>query len=106
MEIRMKKIGAVFFWVLLVLPLWALAAQRTVVEVDVEGMACSACSYRLEKELGKLDGVNGVHVSLKDKRARIVLAPGEKPDVDKIKKTITEAGFTPGNATVRTEEIR
>lgn len=41
-----------------------------------------------------------------EKKARIVLAPGEKPDVDKIKKTITDAGFTPGKATVRTEEIQ
>lgn len=92
-------------WVLLVLPLWALAAQKTVVEIDVEGMACPACSARLEKALSKLDGVNGASVSLKDKKARIVLAPGEKPDVDKIKKTITDAGFTPGKATFRTEEI-
>ncbi len=101
----MKKMRALL-WVLLVLPLWVLAAQKTVVEIDVEGMACPACSARLEKELGKLDGVNGVHVGLKDKKARIVLAPGEKPDVDKIKKTITDAGFTPGKATVRTEEIQ
>ncbi|HUF79965.1 MAG TPA: heavy metal-associated domain-containing protein [Burkholderiales bacterium] len=101
----MKKIRAVL-WMLLVLPLWALAAQKTVVEVGVEGMACSACSYRVEKELGKLDGVNGVHVSLKEKKARIVFAPGAKPDLEKISKTITDAGFTPGKATVRTEEIQ
>lgn len=101
----MRKI-AVVLWMLLVLPLSALAAQKTVVEIGVEGMACSACSARLEKELGKLEGVNGVHVSLKEKKARIVLAPGAKPDVDKVKKTITDAGFTPGNAVVRTEEAQ
>lgn len=101
----MKQIRALL-WVLLILPLWAVAAQKTVVEVDVQGMACPACSARLERELGKLDGVNGVHVSLKDKKARIVLAPGEKPDVDKIKKIITDAGFTPGNTSVRTEETQ
>ncbi|TAK83539.1 MAG: hypothetical protein EPO20_18010 [Betaproteobacteria bacterium] len=32
--------------------------------------------------------------------------PGEKPDVDRIKKTITDSGFTPGKAIVRTEETR
>jgi copper chaperone CopZ len=99
----MKQIRAVLS-MLLVLPLWAGAAQKTVVEVDVQGMACSACSYRVEKELGKLDGVDAVRVNVKDKKAWIVLAPGGKPDVDKIKKTITDAGFTPGNAIVRTEE--
>lgn len=96
-----------FVWALLILlPLSALAAQKAVVEVDVEGMACPACSARLEKELSKLDGVNGVHVSLKDKKARIVFAPGEKPDIDKIKKVVTDSGFTPGNATVRTEQTQ
>lgn len=101
----MKQIRAVL-WMLLVLPLGAFAAQKTIVEVDVQGMACSACSYRVEKELGKLQGVDGVQVSLKEKKARIVLAPDAKPDVEKIKKTITDSGFTPGKAIVRTEETR
>lgn len=101
----MRQISAIF-WMFLVVPLWTVAADRTIVEVEVQGMACSACSYRVEKELGRLDGVNEAHVSLKDKRARIVLAPGEKPDVDKIKKVITDAGFTPGKAIVRPEEPR
>lgn len=101
----MKQITA-FLWILLALPLWALAAQKTVVEVDVDGMACSACSYRVQKELSKLDGVDSVQVSLKEKKARIVLAPGGKPDVDTIKKAITESGFTAGKAIVRTEETQ
>lgn len=102
----MNQLRAVIWALLILLPLSAFAAQKTVVEVDVEGMACPACSYRLEKELSKLDGVNGVRVSLKDKKARIVFASGEKPDLDKIKKVVTDAGFTPGNATVRTEETQ
>lgn len=74
----------------------AVADELQVVEIGVKGMTCEFCVASVEKNLRKLDGVKEVHVDLKQNRARIVMAPGQKADVEEIKKLITSAGFTPG----------
>lgn len=38
---------------------------------DITGMTCSACSSGIEKSIGKLNGVNGVEVSLMGKSMRV-----------------------------------
>ena len=40
-------------------------------------------------------------MSLKQKKATLVMAPGVEPDLEKIKETVLESGFKPGEATVR-----
>jgi copper chaperone CopZ len=104
-EIKMRGIRFVI-WMLLVLPWWALAAPKAVVELDVQGMVCGACSYRVQKALSGLQGVEAVEVSLEQKKARVVLSPGTNPDLDQIRKVILDSGFTPENATVSTQGPR
>lgn len=45
-------------------------------------------------------------IPLSERKQWIVLVPGEKPDLDRIRQVITDSGFTPGKAIVRTEEKR
>ncbi len=42
------------------------------VEYQVEGMSCGACVRKLESTLTRIDGVNGVEVSLEAGRAQVV----------------------------------
>lgn len=86
------------------LPGWADPAQiqAQVVEIEVTGMTCPFCVYGTEKKLNKLPGVDAAEVSLKNKKARILMKPGEKAEIEAIRKAIVDAGFTPGEATVDT----
>ena len=98
----MKLFSTLLLSLTLLLPAALLAADAQVVDIEVTGMTCPFCVYGTEKKLGKLPGVEKAEVSLKQKRARIVMQPGSDADLDAIRKAITEAGFTPGEARVET----
>ena len=61
------------------------------VELAISGMTCAACATRLEKVLGKVDGVETVAVNLASERARIVAYPGT-PIADLVA-AVVRAGF-------------
>jgi Cu+-exporting ATPase len=42
-------------------------------------MSCAACARRVEKALGKVEGVRGARVDLVRERASIVIAAGAAP---------------------------
>ena len=65
-------------------------------EIQVSGMTCPFCVYGVEKKLAAMKGVESVRVSLKDKRAQLVMKPGHGADVSAIRAAITDAGFTAG----------
>ncbi len=46
---------------------------------DVEGMTCASCALRIERVLGKQEGVESAVVSLAGKEARVSAAPGVDP---------------------------
>ena len=75
-----------------------LADSQEVLEIDVDGMTCAFCAYGVEKNLGKLAGVEEVAVSLESKKARVVMQAGEFPDEEKIREIIRDAGFTPAES--------
>ena len=82
----------------------ALAASQEVLEIDISGMTCAFCVYGVEKNLGKLAGVDGVEVSLEADKARVIMEPGESADEDSIRECILDAGFTPGEARRYTQD--
>ncbi len=82
-----------------------LATPQEVLEIDVAGMTCAFCAYGVEKNLGKLPGVDKVQISLKAKKARVVMKVGETPDETTIREIIRDAGFTPRESSRYTEEI-
>ncbi len=81
-----------------------LATPQEVLEIDVAGMTCAFCAYGVEKNLGKLPGVEKVQVSLEAKKARVVMKAGETPDETIIREIIRDAGFTPRESSRYTEE--
>lgn len=66
-----------------------------VIELDIEGMTCASCVGRVERKLGKLDGVQAV-VNLPLESARVTV-PDAISD-DQITATVNAAGY---KATVR-----
>jgi Cu+-exporting ATPase len=69
-----------------------------VVELDIEGMTCASCVGRVERKLGKLDGVQA-SVNLPLESAR-VMVPANITD-EQIAATVNAAGY---KATVRTPQ--
>ncbi len=45
-------------------------------ELDIQGMTCAACSTRIEKVIGKMDGVQSIHVNLTTETGKIEIQPG------------------------------
>ena len=61
-------------------------------EIPVEGMSCAACSARLEKRLGALDGVLRANVNLALARAQVEFVPAQVTPAD-ITKRVEKTGF-------------
>ncbi len=83
--------------ILLLLFAGLLAAQANageVVEIDVHGMTCGFCVDAVQRNLRKLPDVEKAEVSLKLKKVRIH-AKDNGLDIDRVRKTILDAGFTP-----------
>ncbi len=59
-------------------------------EFEVRGMHCASCAANIEKKLKNLAGVSGVNVNFATRKA---VVEGEAP-VEKIKETVTAAGYT------------
>lgn len=70
-----------------------LAAQY---EIDIHGMTCAFCVDGLERNLKKRPDIVEVQASLKHKKVRIETR-GELMDLEAIRQTVINAGFTPVN---------
>ncbi|MDA8231730.1 MAG: heavy metal translocating P-type ATPase [Magnetospirillum sp.] len=72
--------------------------QQTI-DLAISGMTCAACATRLEKVLGRVEGVSSANVALASERARVVAALGAA--VADLVAAVEKAGFS---ATVLTGE--
>ena len=52
-----------------------MGAEAMTATIGVEGMTCGACATSVKIVLKKLDGVNGVQVSLDDRKAVVTYDP-------------------------------
>jgi copper chaperone CopZ len=66
----------------------------TKVEIPVEGMACQACARRLERVLGRTEGIVEVQVGFEDGRTYAIYDPHHL-DLPRLGELIRRAGFTP-----------
>ena len=73
-----------------------LSAEQ--IEIDIHGMTCAFCVDSLQRNLGKLPDVKSAQVSLKLKKVRIE-THSEKADIEHIRQTILDSGFTPARIT-------
>lgn len=62
------------------------------VTIPIEGMTCASCASRIEKVVGKLDGVQSVNVNLATENANIEYDP-QRTRLSLIKQTIEKAGY-------------
>ena len=64
--------------------------------IEVKGLACPFCVQGLEKQLNKLDAVEGVRTSLKKGEAVLDLKPGQTVAENEVRQAVKKAGFTAG----------
>lgn len=74
---------------------FSLELPAPVLEFDITGMHCAACSSRIEKVVSGMPGVLSASVNLAAENAKIRLAPGDDPDSmrDAITNRIASLGF-------------
>lgn len=60
--------------------------------LDVQGMTCATCPLTVKTAIKKLDGVNEVKVSFKDKNALVTFDPN-KITVAAITKAVDDVGY-------------
>ncbi|PCI21893.1 MAG: hypothetical protein COB62_02345 [Piscirickettsiaceae bacterium] len=77
----------------------AADANSQIIEINIKGMACPFCQDGLSRKLNALPAVKTVEVSLKLKKARIVLKKDQTLEEDELRQTIIDSGFTPGKMT-------
>jgi len=61
------------------------------ITLPVEGMTCASCVARVEKAIGKAEGVKNVSVNLATEKATVELEP--KADINQIIKRVEDAGY-------------
>ncbi|MCL2401483.1 MAG: cation transporter, partial [Oscillospiraceae bacterium] len=62
--------------------------------IGIQGMSCAACAQRVEKAIGKLDGVINVSVNFATEKATVVYEP-KKLKRAEIEATIEKTGYKP-----------
>ena len=93
-------------WLFILFFMLSVMAQGGVaktIEVEVHGLTCAFCVDSLERRLSEIPTVSKVQVSLKNKKVRIETT-AEAPNMEAIKQTILDAGFTPVTVTVLSDE--
>ena len=66
-------------------------AETQSITFDVEGMTCASCALRIERVLGKQDGVETAIVNYAGHEARAQVAPGV--DVEALKAAVAKIGY-------------
>ena len=62
------------------------------IKLKIEGMHCTGCSNRLEKELNNTNVIGKAEVNFEQKEATITYNESQT-NIDKIKEAIQDAGF-------------
>ena len=65
------------------------------VTLPVEGMTCASCVRRIEKALGKVEGVSSASVNLATEKAHVIFDPA-KTGLDQFKAAVERAGYKVG----------
>lgn len=64
--------------------------------VEVRGLSCPFCAYGIEKKFDERAAVDVVEVAMEENEVRLWLKPGEELTDAAVRRTVDEAGFTPG----------
>ena len=91
MKIALKNIVRTFFVLTLVLSFSAFIAQAEVIKIKTNAH-CDACKKTIESGLKKVDGIQKVNVTLKDKVAAVEF-DAKKINTNKIRQEIAKLGY-------------
>ncbi len=69
-------------------------ATLTTIDIPIRGMTCAGCSSRIERVVGRMDGVSSADVNLATERGAFALDPGTTSVADVVA-AIEGAGFEP-----------
>ncbi|WP_320036379.1 heavy metal translocating P-type ATPase [Halarcobacter sp.] len=72
---------------------YGFEVEKEKIEFDITGMSCSACSSRIEKQVGKMDGVVESNVNLTTNKGTFTILKGLQTS-DSIIKRIEKLGFS------------
>jgi len=67
-------------------------AKRAELTLPITGMTCASCVRRVERALGKVEGVDGASVNLATEKARVVFDP-ELVGLEALKAAVEKAGY-------------
>ncbi|HET8999395.1 MAG TPA: heavy metal translocating P-type ATPase [bacterium] len=76
---------------------------HTVIDLPVEGMTCASCVRRIERALGRLDGVGEASVNLATGRARVAVDTSVTTR-DQLDAAVEKAGYRVGSRTPAPED--
>ncbi|MDK6203017.1 heavy metal translocating P-type ATPase [Oligella urethralis] len=68
--------------------------SNTHLSMTIEGMTCASCVARIERLVGRMEGIEAINVNLATERADIVLDATAPAEIDAIKAVIHKAGFS------------
>lgn len=77
-------------------------------ELDIEGMTCTACARRVEKSLNKLPGVSA-YVDFATETAHLTYtgqADNSEPNLDELKTAVEATGYKIGEGKSEQKSIR
>lgn len=69
-------------------------AQIDSVEIGINGLTCSMCSYSVEYSLQKLPEIQSVKMDLNSNIALVYFKPGEAINFEALAKKVKESGFS------------
>ncbi len=69
-------------------------ADRAVYVLQADGLACPFCAYGIEKQLGRIDGVEAVSTDIESGTVTVTMSPGGSLTEEQAKEAIDRAGFT------------
>lgn len=88
-SVRAMALGVI----LMLMPMAAMAVPQAYA-LQVDGLACPFCAYRLEKQLGTIEGIEQIDVDIETGRVTVTMADGAKLDEAKAKQAVEAAGFS------------
>lgn len=63
-------------------------------QVEVDGLACPFCAYGIEKQLGKIEGVQTIETDIEAGRVIVTMDAGHALDESRAEQAVDRAGFT------------
>lgn len=69
-------------------------ADQAVYVLEADGLACPFCAYGIEKQLGRIEGVETVSTDIASGTVTITMTPGTTLTKEQAKEAVDRAGFT------------